>query len=236
MNTYDELKGIYDRKRAHKLDRAIPGERNCRVDSPRAGVYRVRLHGNVIITAYPDYMELSDAGWNTPTTRARIWSIGNVNVYNDSRCGFIDTQRIYDHPRGKGLPFFNGIRVDYNGRIFDEDVRSDFRRRVDRKIQQQYTRLHKGVWKKLAARVALGEFVDMEPKISVAAERIFRLERMGEAKYPAWEDVEYFTIRRNWNDPTAEFTADVWKTQINAMRGEYYRSYDGYYNEEIKNV
>ena len=236
MQLYRELKRIYDDKQAHKTDRAMPRQRNCRVDSPSKGVYRVKLYGHTIITAYPDYMEVSNGGWATQTTHDRLWSIARVSVRNDSKCGYRDTYRIYDPYRGASLPFSGSVRIHYNTRmIYTEDVKSDFKRHTCREATTAFSRLHKSVWRKLVARVELGEFEPVEARWGAGRNKLAALQRMADAEFPTEEDVlEFLAPTHGYG--TRMVDKYIWDAAVRAVRAEYYEKNDGYYYEEIEHV
>ncbi len=237
MRTYWELKEIYDRKQARKTDRAIPHENNCRVDSPKEGVYRVKLHGNTIITAYPDYMEVTNAGWATPTTHQRLWSIAGVSMGNDSKCGFDETYRIYDRHRGISLPCTGTARIHYDTRrVFDEDVQSDFKTRVVKAVQQEYTRMHTAAWKKIAARVELGEFKPTAHNSLSGAARYEALQHILTADFPDHDMIENFVLGCGTGWAPQSVDKQTWQAAVNDIRGSYYYAHNGYYKEEIKHV
>lgn len=225
MSVYDKLKEIFDAKQAGKTDRAIPGERNCRVGQYGNG-YAVRLHGNIIIIAYPENMLISNAGWATPVTHARLWSIAKVRVYNDSRLQVENTYRVMDRVRGHSLPMGRDIRMDYNGRVLDADVKSDFKKRVDMKVKAKYDKLCREVWKKIAARAEVGEF-HVEVRAGVLFfDRLNALERMVETDFPTHEDVLGFMV-------SAPVSTEGWKAVTAALRESYYQRNNGYWMEEF---
>lgn len=239
MRLYRQLKAIYDAKQPSKTDRAVPGERNCRVDSPTNSVYRVKLHGNTIIIAYPDYFEVHNAGWATPTTHQRLWSIAGVSVSNNSRILVDEKYRIYDRSRGISLPFSAGVaRIHYDTRrIFDEDVLPDYKTRVVKAVQHQYTKIHTTVWRKIATRVELGEFPQYHtvewPRIEG---RLDALMRMAETEFPTHEDILQFVAENTWTAHNNPLDKEAWDRAVAACRGTYYDQNDGYYKERIDHV
>ena len=42
------------------------------LDTGGIGGYEIRLHGNVIMKIFLHHIEISDGGWRTPTTKARL--------------------------------------------------------------------------------------------------------------------------------------------------------------------
>ncbi len=225
MNVYEKLKKIYDGRRKDKSDRGIPGDHNCRVE-PYGDGFVVKLHGHPIITAYPKHMVISNCGWPTMTTHVRLWSIARVRVGNDSGCGFAQTYRI--HSGGRSLPMFNGIRLDYEGNVFPEDVRNDSKRTINRDTSRAYTNLWRGVWRKISARVEIGEFADREPVKYLGKHYcLLALERMAAADFPAHDDVLCFAAN--------PVTYDHWREAANYCRENYYDDHGGYIFTPILN-
>jgi hypothetical protein len=246
MRLYWKLQGIYNGKQAYKTDRAIPRENNCRIssftDDEGKPAYRVKLHGNTIIEAYSTHFMVTNAGWATPTTHARIWSIAGVSIFNNSKCKFRDTYRMYDRSRGKALPMPRAILLHYDThRVFDECVLSDYIVTVKPESRKAYMALCKRAWNNLTARIALGEFSGVVPN-TVYQPREANLEllqRIADGEFLEQTEVFKLFTSNAWrvighDDPLADAKV-TWKTIVNNVRDAYHTAHDGYNTEEIEN-
>jgi hypothetical protein len=246
MRLYWKLQGIYNGKQAYKTDRAIPRENNCRVssftDDEGKPAYRVKLHGNTIIEAYSTHFMVTNAGWATPTTHDRIWSIADVRIFNDSRCKFRDTYRIYDRSRGKALPMPRAILLHYGTRrVFDECVQSDYIVAVAPESRKAYTALCKRAWNNLATRIAIGELSGIAPDTVYQSREasLELLQRIADGEFLERTEVLKLFNSNAWgtidlDDPLAD-AKTMWKTIVNNVRDAYHTAHDGYNTEEIKN-
>jgi hypothetical protein len=246
MRLYWNLQKIYNGKQAYKTDRAIPDENNCRVssftDDEGKPAYRVKLHGNTIIEAHSTHFMVTNAGWATPTTHARIGSIADVSVFNNSKCKFRDAYRMYDRSRGKSLPMPRAILLHYNThRVFDECVQSDYIVTVKPESRKAYMALCKHAWNNLTARIALGEFSGVAPDTVYQSRKanLELLQRIADGEFLEQTEVLKLFNSNAWSmighgDPVADVKL-MWKTIVNNVRDAYHTAHDGYKIEEIEN-
>ena len=68
---------------------------NTEVDSKHGGV-EYFLHGNLIAFKSNGIIEVSLAGWNTPTTRERLNGIPGVNIYTRRGQAYLNGNPIND--------------------------------------------------------------------------------------------------------------------------------------------
>ena len=73
-------------------------------ETSRGCGYEIRLHGNLIMDIYRNFVILYDGGWRTVTTKARLNQFSPVSVY---QCDF-DWYIV-----GTDEPFINGMVIDY---------------------------------------------------------------------------------------------------------------------------
>jgi hypothetical protein len=246
MRLYWNLQKIYNGKQAYKTDRAIPNENNCRVsgftDDEGKPAYRVKLHGNTIIEAYSTHFMVTNAGWATPTTHARIGSIADVSVFNNSKCKFRDTYRIYDRSRGKSLPMPRAILLHYDTRrVLDECVQSDYAVTVKPESRKAYTAVCKRAWNSLTARIAIGELSGIAPDTVYQPREasLELLQRIADGEFLERMEVLKLFNSNAWgtidlDDPLAD-AKTMWKTIVNNVRDAYHTAHDGYKIEEIEN-
>jgi hypothetical protein len=246
MRLYWKLQGIYNGKQAYKTDRAIPNENNCRVssftDDEGKPAYRVKLHGNTIIEVYSTHFMVTNAGWATPTTHARIWYIANVRIFNDSNCKFRDKYRVYDRSRGKSLPMPRAILLHYDThRVFDECVQSDYIVTVKPESRKAYMALCKRAWDSLTARIAIGEFTGADYSMGylIPSDKLAIVQRIADGEFLERDEVVKLLASNVWgtisiDDPIADAKV-MWKTIVNNVRDAYHTAHDGYNTEEIEN-
>jgi hypothetical protein len=246
MRLYWNLQKIYNGKQAYKADRAIPQENNCRVssftDDEGKPAYRVKLHGNTIIEAYSTHFMVTNAGWATPTTHARIWHIAGVRVFNNWTCKFRDKYRIYDRRRGKSLPMPRAILLHYNThRVFDAFVQSDYIVTVKPESRKAYMAVCKRAWNNLATRIAIGEFSGIAPGTvyQPTSDKLELLQRIADGEFLERTEVLKLFNSNAWgvighDDPLADAKI-MWKTIVSRVRDAYHTAHDGYQTEEIKN-
>jgi hypothetical protein len=246
MRLYWNLQKIYNDKQDCKTDRAIPNENNCRVssftDDEGKPAYRVKLHGNTIIEAYSTHFMVTNAGWATPTTHARIWSIADVRILGDSGCKFRDKYRIYDRSRGKSIPMPRAILLRYDThRAFDVCVRSDYVVTAKPESRKAYMALCKRAWNSLAARIAIGEISGVAPdtRYQSPKDKLELLQRLADGEF--LEQMNVWKLLKNnmrceigHGDPLADAKI-MWKMMVNNVRDAYHTAHDGYQTEEIKN-
>lgn len=80
---------------------------NTRLEArPGSGV-ALRLHQTDVVTFYPDFVTLNSGGWHTATTKDRI------NEWSPTRV----SQRKFEWFMPDGTPFYDGMRVRYDGSI-----------------------------------------------------------------------------------------------------------------------
>jgi hypothetical protein len=120
MYTYSDLKHIYDGRASHKYDRAIRGLNNCRVSSVEIGgksYMAVTLYNTRIgIVDRDDVWMVTMGGWDTNTTRQRIWDISRVSITNDFRTTGLDNTT-----RMNGLPYSGALKW-HGGRCINPEV------------------------------------------------------------------------------------------------------------------
>jgi hypothetical protein len=109
MYTYSDLKHIYDGRRGDKYDRAVRGLNNCRVSS-------LQLDGKsyMAVTMYSTRIGIVDqdnvwmvtmGGWDSKTTKERIYEISGVSITNDHRTTGLDNTT-----RMNGLPYSGELK------------------------------------------------------------------------------------------------------------------------------
>ena len=66
--------------------------------------YEIRLHGNLIMDIYPNFVVLYDGGWRTVTTKSRLNQFSPAYVYQRDFVWYIG---------GTDEPFINGMVIGY---------------------------------------------------------------------------------------------------------------------------
>ena len=187
------------------------------------------FHGHSIARYTPEYTRLYTYGWgSSPSTVIRLGDATRAQIY---RLGSRDPR--IDKLRVNGLPFFEGIRILPNGKVHPEDVRPDTIIKKRPEVIRAYTRLFRQIKDSLRTRWELGEFVGaahyMRPDYRTLCQ-VVALFAEGKTFIPH-EWVQYLlTIRQR------ESFDEIVDASRDALRGEYLRGNNGFYNEEIQNA
>lgn len=102
-----------------KYNRPYPkgSPRSTRVIRPSTNYgddVRIQYHWTNVVTYTPDCMVLNTGGWHTVTTKRRINDAIGGGVYQKNYVWYIVDAETYEH-----IPFFDGIKVDYFGRVLN---------------------------------------------------------------------------------------------------------------------
>lgn len=192
--------------------------------------FYVKFHLNTIVTYYPDHKVIHARGYSeSPTTQDRISRLAGVHMRNNSSLGFNERVRV------NGWPYFDGMRIDNYGHVFEEDQRSDFITRPKKEVVQRYTNLFRKIEKLCIGRYELGEFRSTEPYNPTVSQRealplIETLIAEGETFIPFRLMCAILPFHQTTDTPFR----DHLKVVKENCRDSYYKANDGYETIEVK--
>ena len=187
------------------------------------------FHGNRIAEYTPEYTRLYTRGWSeSPSTVSRLNDMTHARIY---RLGCRDPR--HTKLRVNGLPFFEGIRILPDGSVHPEDVRPDVVTRKRPEVVQAYTRLFRQIKSSLRTRWEIGEFEGiahyMCPDYRTLC-RVIALFAEGKTFIPHEWVSSLLAIRQGCSfDENVDAVRD-------ALRRDYLRNNNGFYDEEIQNA
>lgn len=222
--TYSDCEALWTPRRAKKGYFTLASSTTLTFNE-RYGRFEITYWRTQIARIYPSYTELSTGGYDaSPTTIGRINSFTRANIYTDSSLGYKQNLRI------DGVPFFDGVRVHPNGKVFSEDVRSDFYTRPKKAVVQSYVRLFNWIKKNLRLRFSLGEFqhADWDGRMLDLAG--LNQMSLGTDAFIPYQTVKALLAVRH----TGEFE-DCINTAREHYRDAFYKLFDGYETIEVKN-
>ena len=187
------------------------------------------FHGHGIAEYTPEYTRLYTLGWgSSPSTRVRLNDLTRARIY---WLGCRDPR--HTKLRINGLPFFEGIRVMPNGSVHPEDVRPDVVTKKRPEVVQAYALLFRRIKSSLRTRWEIGEFDGiahyMRPDYRTLC-RVSALFAEGKTFIPHGWVESLLAIRQG-----CSFDENV-NAARDALRNEYLRSNNGFYDEEIQNA
>lgn len=115
-------------------ERTFPNLAATRFVRGADGVFHLEYHGSRIVTYHPDgTYTLDTCGYKTRTTKARLRKFGPLNIRSKNGRWILNSQ-------GGDLEFFDGIRVDYWGKVEvdEDDDRYATEMTVDNQIGKMY--------------------------------------------------------------------------------------------------
>lgn len=120
---------------------------------PAEPCFAIRFYSHVIVTFHPSHAVITMGRYRgSPTTRDRVRNLTGARVHSNSKLGYEQPIRI------GAYPYFEGIRVDHQGVVLEEDRRPDYKMRSVMSIVHQYTALFRRIERLCEARYNLGEF------------------------------------------------------------------------------
>lgn len=204
--------------------------------------FEVSYYGGRFALITPEWMQLWANGHdNSPSTVNLFNSVSPASIGRHYGApAFETTLRVNDYP------FFDGIRVLFDGTVHPEDIRSDFVERVKPEVSKAYTKVMNFIKASLRTRWEIGEFADENYRCgnhTTAVRQALVIVDHCEPKpeFISHQDV-VFVIAPVWCSMSGWERAQSgdWdffmKNVREHYRRDYYIAHDGYYKEEFKNV
>jgi len=169
MWNYQKCEKHWAGRRAGKAVRTIADcgwsrEREYMEFNERDGCFDLTLHSTVIVKVFPDKLRLNCGGWWTQLTRRKIGDWTGVHLGGAPyklRHKIVEDQFLYPHGwSGTPYLFFNGIEIDYGGRVLNPQPY--YVKVLKPGASKEFTKVRRAVWERIATRVLIGEF-DQRP-------------------------------------------------------------------------
>lgn len=222
--TYSDCEALWTPRRAKKGYFTLASNTTLTFNE-RYGRFEVTYWRTQIAHIYPSYTAMFTGGHDSsPTTIGRLNSFTRASIYTDSSLGYQQNLRI------DGVPFFDGIRVHPNGRVFDEDRHSDFFTRPKKDVVQSYVKLFNWIKKHLRLRFHLGEFEHDDWDGRTLDLAGLNQMRLGKDEFVPHQMVKALFMAR----PTGEFEECI-SVAREHYRDAFYKLFDGYETIEVKN-
>jgi len=195
---------------------------------PAEPCFTVRFYSMVVVTFHPSHAVITMGGYcGSPTTRDRVWNLTGARVHSNSKLG-------YEQPiRVGAYPYFDGIRVDHQGVVLEEDRRPDYKMRSVMSIVHQYTALFRRIERLCEARYNLGEFSGADGSTMGALAALSLIEgRIGLGEtFPPRDEMRVLL-------GACSRPCDTFSEHLSAIKGllqdHYYRTNGGYERVEVK--
>lgn len=190
-----------------------------------------KFHDNTIVRYLPEHKTIHACGFdNSPTTQGRIGVLAGVRMSSNSKLGYEQSVRV------NGFPYFDGMRIDNYGNIFEEDKLPDFKEVPKKEVVRQYVALFSKIKKLTLARWEVGEWNDRSA-ISYGTtlhtfQQLLKLEEEVNAGETHLDSVRLFSLFGAFGRATTH--DDMMKLLRDDLRVPYYTHYDGYETIEVK--
>lgn len=228
--SYKSCQQLWEKK-AHSVSRighVTLGNATTLQYDPAEPCFTVRFYSHVIVTFHPSHAVITMGRYcGSSTTRARVWNLTGASVHSNSKLGYEQSIRI------GAYPYFEGIRVDHQGVVLEEDRRPDYKTRFVMSVVHQYTALFRRIERLCEARYNLGEFRYAEWSAMSTLAALLSIEkriRQGETFLPRDEVCALLSACPSSYDTFHEHLLGVKAS----LRGHYYYANGGSERVEVK--
>lgn len=204
--------------------------------------FSVSYNGGRFALITPEWTQLWANGHDSsPSTTNLFDSVSSARFHRHYGAPDFETKlRVSDYP------FFDGIRVLFDGTVHPEDIRSDFVEKVRPEVSKAYTAVMKFIKASVRTRWEIGEFTEDEygynSHTTAVRQALVSVDHCeSKPEFISHQDVVFiiapvWVSMSGWERAQAEDWDFLMKNVRGYYRHNYYTAHDGYYNEEFKNV